>query len=453
MAVDHDLISFVDLTFLNPKSHQPDTAPVVLITNPKDARYMVAKHEPLERMLTSTHIRFLLFNTSAIRHFTARIDETVLTEKPKVALFRNSKRKQTSGHLFTIPWAPKKYFDGQSHSLVVHVEDEQGRIGEHHVLFRLDFKTEPIRGPGVFVMTSRITYWSKMLFLMTYSFVTVFLLFIPKMLSSFLYATKQYHRWRLQYSAKLIQMDSPVPIPLPPITSLLSVLLRVKLLAYLRCKLAVYDFKYFLHASLFRLVTLASIPRTFYPMYFYALYIVVGPYFIGELVPSSLKHELYNPNHHKFGFMYVYGMYIDGHWIPLLDTWIFGFLELAYILLPLVLYLSFCITPPEQLYAPFKTLTAEEKRNVFFFPARHERRLYPLHRNIHVRLLVAATVLYQLVNCFFISIFYGPMAVVLSPGKTWFVLWSCWALWRHRWSEKGVYVDLLTDEKSPKVGR
>jgi hypothetical protein len=31
--------------------------PVVLITNPKDARFIIPKHEPLGRMQKSTHIR------------------------------------------------------------------------------------------------------------------------------------------------------------------------------------------------------------------------------------------------------------------------------------------------------------------------------------------------------------------------------------------------------------
>ncbi|XP_023590968.1 transmembrane protein 62 isoform X4 [Trichechus manatus latirostris] len=51
-AFDHDLFSFADLTF--------GKWPVVLITNPKSLLYSYAKHEPLERLLHSTHIRILL---------------------------------------------------------------------------------------------------------------------------------------------------------------------------------------------------------------------------------------------------------------------------------------------------------------------------------------------------------------------------------------------------------
>ncbi|XP_024305840.1 transmembrane protein 62 isoform X7 [Homo sapiens] len=48
-AFDHDLFSFADLIF--------GKWPVVLITNPKSLLYSCGEHEPLERLLHSTHIR------------------------------------------------------------------------------------------------------------------------------------------------------------------------------------------------------------------------------------------------------------------------------------------------------------------------------------------------------------------------------------------------------------
>lgn len=50
MAIDHDLFSFVDATF-----HE---MPVILVTNPKDARFIVPEKEPVHRILQSTHIRY-----------------------------------------------------------------------------------------------------------------------------------------------------------------------------------------------------------------------------------------------------------------------------------------------------------------------------------------------------------------------------------------------------------
>ena len=51
MAIDHDLVSFVDTSF--------GQWPVILITNPKDARFNVPKREPIERIKMSSHIRFV----------------------------------------------------------------------------------------------------------------------------------------------------------------------------------------------------------------------------------------------------------------------------------------------------------------------------------------------------------------------------------------------------------
>ena len=49
MAMDHDIISFVDTRL--------ERWPLVLVTNPKESRFSVPGREPLGRILHSTHIR------------------------------------------------------------------------------------------------------------------------------------------------------------------------------------------------------------------------------------------------------------------------------------------------------------------------------------------------------------------------------------------------------------
>ena len=49
VAVDHDIFSFVDAQF--------GALPVILITNPKDARFQASGREAFERTANSTHIR------------------------------------------------------------------------------------------------------------------------------------------------------------------------------------------------------------------------------------------------------------------------------------------------------------------------------------------------------------------------------------------------------------
>ena len=49
VAVDHDLVSFTDTSL-----HQ---WPLVLITNPKPAQFVIPHAEPLDRMALSSHVR------------------------------------------------------------------------------------------------------------------------------------------------------------------------------------------------------------------------------------------------------------------------------------------------------------------------------------------------------------------------------------------------------------
>jgi hypothetical protein len=328
----------------------------------------------------------------------------------------------------------------------------------------------------------------------------ILLLLLPKLVSAYLHKVKRYHRWRLVTSKFLVDLDRPVPIDLPPPNTWAHHFRRWQL----RLQLIYTEFRYFIHASCYRLVTLASLPKTFYPLYIYGLYIVIGPFFIGELVPTAKLKDGQSITD-AFGWFYLYGLFMEGQWVPIADTWLFGVFELAYCFAPLVVYLSFCITPPEQLYAiPHKLEDRKTRKadgmqpvvmdhgersnpncvdNVFFFPPLHDRRRYPLHRRYYVRFVVVAMILYQFTNVFFIAYVqstivshvhcmycvlytyiycglyndwcrfcYGPWAAVLCPGKTWFLVWSCFALYRHRWSFHGREIDLLTDSELKRLG-
>lgn len=87
-AFDHDLFSFADLSF--------DKWPVVLITNPKPLLYTCVKHEPLERLLHSTHIRVLAFSLSSITSVRVKIDGVHLGQAIHL-----------SGPIFILKWNPK----------------------------------------------------------------------------------------------------------------------------------------------------------------------------------------------------------------------------------------------------------------------------------------------------------------------------------------------------------
>ncbi|XP_016000441.2 transmembrane protein 62 isoform X4 [Rousettus aegyptiacus] len=116
-AFDHDLFSFADLIF--------DEWPVVLITNPKSLLYSCAKHEPLERLLHSTHIRVLAFSLSSITSVTVKIDGVHLGQAIHL-----------SGPIFTLKWNPRN-FSNSSHKIEVIVQDSAGRSKSVHHIFSL----------------------------------------------------------------------------------------------------------------------------------------------------------------------------------------------------------------------------------------------------------------------------------------------------------------------------
>ncbi|KAL7992396.1 hypothetical protein Chor_016652 [Crotalus horridus] len=107
LAFDHDLFSFADLKF--------EEWPVVLITNPKSYLYSSYAHEPLQRILHSTHIRILAFSPSPIKFVKIMIDDIYLGDAIQV-----------SGPLYVLKWSPQNYSQG-FHQIAVTVEDASGR--------------------------------------------------------------------------------------------------------------------------------------------------------------------------------------------------------------------------------------------------------------------------------------------------------------------------------------
>ncbi|XP_064921974.1 transmembrane protein 62 isoform X1 [Columba livia] len=118
LAFDHDLFSFVDLNF--------EEWPVVLITNPKSFLYSSSAHEPLVKILHSTHIRILAFSPSAIISVKVYIDGVHL-----------GNAYQVSGPLYVLRWSPQNYSEG-FHHIDVTVQDAAGRISTRGHKFAME---------------------------------------------------------------------------------------------------------------------------------------------------------------------------------------------------------------------------------------------------------------------------------------------------------------------------
>ena len=140
VAVDHDLISFVDIQLpldqipkvgpvnelglvqpitkdmkiIWPEQVQP--APSILVTNPKDARFSIPSKEPLHRIRHSSHIRFLVFSQGDYSKLKV---ELFIDNKPH--LFAASFVGDTKTPLWTAPWNATLFEDKRAHQLRVQV--------------------------------------------------------------------------------------------------------------------------------------------------------------------------------------------------------------------------------------------------------------------------------------------------------------------------------------------
>lgn len=152
VAVDHDLISFVDvelplkeieaLPHNQPALHDGQkiqwptkirAAPIVLITNPKDARFILGTKEPYHRPRKSSHIRFLVFSEDSPSDLRVSI-----TVDEKRHPFRAEYVGTDQLPLWVSAWEPNDFDDLETHTLRVSVTDANGQIGEAAVVFRMD---------------------------------------------------------------------------------------------------------------------------------------------------------------------------------------------------------------------------------------------------------------------------------------------------------------------------
>ncbi|XP_076833795.1 transmembrane protein 62 isoform X2 [Brachyhypopomus gauderio] len=123
LALDHDLLSFSDLTF--------EDWPAVVITNPKEAQYLHPGVEPLGRIRSSTHIRILVFSPAAVTAVRVHVDGVALGAAVSVG-----------GALHVLRWEPHLYPTGL-HTITVKVEDSAGRSKVREQSFTLEQDVTP----------------------------------------------------------------------------------------------------------------------------------------------------------------------------------------------------------------------------------------------------------------------------------------------------------------------
>ncbi|KAI8393891.1 Metallo-dependent phosphatase-like protein [Radiomyces spectabilis] len=312
VAVDHDIVSFVDLELplsqLTPSDPVPLTkekkiqwpekiqlAPVVLITNPKDARFAMPHKEPLSRIQSSSHIRFLVFSYADPVDLQVTVSIDGKTHPFPASFTGNMMDGQKRLPLWTSPWDPNDFDDLETHTLRIQVRAPDGQMGESTIHFRTDSQRIDIKGGfGEWVIGTHMSVVFKCMTLMGLT-VMIVLLLAPKLYAETL---SDGGAWIL---LKLHQIDGdPLAGPYAPIYRQIYV-------------------------WMYRLVRLPEQwPQLWYTSFMIVLALTSLPWFRAELIPSAATTE------ERFGMFYIWGFMFSGEWIPLADTWMYATFHVCY---------------------------------------------------------------------------------------------------------------------------
>ena len=225
LAVDDGKLSFVDVKF--------GDWPIVLVTYPKNTKYMMEKEDYGNYHRNS--IRVLVFNNTRLERVLIALDDGEPFEASR----------QGGGPLYLLPWDPSHYSAGE-HDITVTVISEGGQEKTVRQQFTLDFSEAHLLNNGLpnFVLRSSFSLLFKSLYFLT--------LFLYVVLSVSL-KTVYHLAWTGQLSPRQRQL-----------------------------------FLKFCQFSVFRkLVLVTSCNTIFFCLLAYVVYMAVGPWVVGSLVEGK----------------------------------------------------------------------------------------------------------------------------------------------------------------------
>ncbi|XP_064622069.1 transmembrane protein 62-like isoform X2 [Lineus longissimus] len=337
MAIDHDLLSFIDVTF--------GQWPIILVTNPKNAAFVVPHHEPTGRMLRSSFIRTLVWSDSEIE----KVDISINGQ-------HHGQARHVKGPLYVLEWNPSMFSEGL-HALSVTALDVNGKKQTVDQQFSLDNTDVGFR------LLPRVLLMSDVSFVVKYVFVAVWLLAVVPLI---LFRVLGKISVPMQYSGSLVRFVK-------------TVLNRTHLIANTNC--------------------------LFYPLVLHAVYLAVGPWFIGYVLDDYI------------GVCFVYGIYVKGQILPMYITYVVGIVQLLTFNIPLTHYLGYCLD---------YRLTRVEKdhvvgKNLF------TTCLLSFHYHWAFYLIIGFET-FLAVHGFYLA--YGTIAFLIGPVRTWSVFFALYLRWK-----------------------
>ncbi|KAI9276204.1 Metallo-dependent phosphatase-like protein [Umbelopsis sp. AD052] len=324
VAVDHDLISFVDVNLPLPQipftapnipkaidgesilPESIDMPPVVLITNPKEAKWILQYKEPVARIAQSKALRFLIFTQEQDPN-SLRVEITIDgIEHPYPAQYKGVGDPNGIGQgytpLWTSEWDPQNFNDMEEHTLRITVTDSAGRQGVDENVFKVNGARIDINGgPGEWIIWSKLSLSLKRCCILVIGSILALLL-IPKLYSDY------------------------TPIGSPRYTSAARdpILKRIHTLSKEPHTLANRT-RYHVWLWTLRCIDLPrNMPVVWAGTLIYTLMLISLPWFKGEFIPVAQKSE------DRYGLFYLSGLRISDEWVPLADTWMFALFEIIF---------------------------------------------------------------------------------------------------------------------------
>ncbi|XP_008553541.1 transmembrane protein 62 [Microplitis demolitor] len=308
--------------------------PVILITNPKHALYKMPTKENLDSIIKSTHIRVLAFSTAPIKTVKVKINNEAWIYCDHI-----------KGPLYTAKWNATLYKNGLQ---VIHAQvvDEYGKEKEIMQPFALDKTRLSFKVLSRFILMSNAT--------------TVF-----------------------EVSYIIMVLLNIIPLCVFRLCHKLCELKKIK-----RPRIRIKIIKWFVK----KFWILSTVDRLFYPLIFYAVYLTVGPWAIGEIIDDQI------------GVVFAWGMFIKDSYLPGSFTYAYGFYQLLSFHMPLTFLLAYMI---DRRFEEFEK-TSRKSSNIFYI--------------FCINLPFLLLIMMQTSMTYFFWLAYGTLATILCPLRTWSII-------------------------------